>query len=152
MISSAHQLVLVCSLLASLLQAAVASHGYALPAIDEVTGSLAQQLNPVPDDETMDKRYGIPALAQKIVAARADAEPPADAVPLLGPVEICECACLLCQLAAAARTAACLEASAAYAAASAAAELLGAPLQFCCIPQPALHHCCCVCRLRRGQG
>lgn len=90
------QAVLVCSLLASLLvQAAVASHGFsyaALPAIDEVT--LDQPVNPVPDDDTIDRRYGVAALAQKIVAARADAEPPADAKPLLGPVEICECTCL----------------------------------------------------------
>lgn len=40
------------------------------------------------DDDELDKVFNVKQVAQKIVAARADAEPPPDAQPLLGPVEI----------------------------------------------------------------
>lgn len=101
------RVLLVCCILHSLVAAATAvavgSHGTLLPAVDEE--ALAAGVNPVPDDDAMDTLYGIPALAQKLVEARADAEVPADAKPLLGPLEICECtrldefrACFLCSL------------------------------------------------------
>lgn len=41
-----------------------------------------------PDDATIDRLFNVPALAAKIVAARADAEPAPDVVPALGPLEI----------------------------------------------------------------
>lgn len=92
---------LVVCILPSLVAVAVGSHGTLLPAVDEE--ALAAGVNPAPNDDTMDTLYGIPALAQMLVAARADGEPPADAKPLLGPLEICECTmrsthcvCLLC--------------------------------------------------------
>jgi hypothetical protein len=47
-----------------------------------------RRTNTLPDDSQLDKMFDIPAVAQKIVAARADAEPAADAQPLLGPIEI----------------------------------------------------------------
>lgn len=47
-----------------------------------------KRISTVPDDSQLDKMFDIPAVAQKIVAARADAEPAADAQPLLGPIEI----------------------------------------------------------------
>lgn len=48
----------------------------------------AEAANPVPDDPDMDRMFAIPEIARTIVAARADAEPAADATPLLGPLEI----------------------------------------------------------------
>jgi hypothetical protein len=97
------RVLLVCCILHSLVAVAVGSHGTLVPAVDEE--ALAAGVNPVPDDDAMDTLYGIPALAQKLVEARADAEVPADAKPLLGPLEICECtrldefrACFLCSL------------------------------------------------------
>jgi hypothetical protein len=70
------------------LPCAVASYAASLPPLTVDDAPLAEQANPLPDDAQMDKLYNIPALAQKIVAARADAEPPADVKPLLGPLEI----------------------------------------------------------------
>jgi hypothetical protein len=48
----------------------------------------AKRISTVPDDSQLDKLFDIPAVARKIIAARADAEPAADAQPLLGPIEI----------------------------------------------------------------
>lgn len=83
------QLLLVLCIGSGLLLSASASYtagSIQLPPVDDA--ALAEQANPVPDDAKMDRWFDIPNTAQKIVAARADAEPPADAKPLLGPLEI----------------------------------------------------------------
>jgi len=83
------QIMLTFGVLGSILLRCQGSHTNTAVLAFAVDGNgLADQINPLPDDEEMDKRYNIPALAQKIVGARADGEPPADATPLLGPVEI----------------------------------------------------------------
>lgn len=83
------KLLLVSYILVRTLPCTVASYSEAsLPPLTVDASILAEQANPLPDDAQMDKLYDIPALAQKIVAARADAAPPADVKPLLGPLEI----------------------------------------------------------------
>jgi hypothetical protein len=83
------KLVLVSYVLVSwTLPCAVASYAAYLPPLTVDDAALAEQAHPPPDDAQMDKLYDIPALAQKLVAARADAEPPAEVTPLLGPLEI----------------------------------------------------------------